>query len=214
MRTIIWILLLSSTQTFGQLFSFIDTTTTIVKTVNQSPAHWYLELENLGAVDTTLRWKCVEINAPAAWDFNFDDQDSLYYPVNLGDSAEFNLYAQTTFPKKLIIGGHFNNVEGNGYIKFLIYNPENLNERQNIYYFFEVSPITFLPEEIQESLKFYADHIKYSGKEEVNLRILNLSGQIMAQGQDELIIADLAPQVYILEFRIEDSVHHIKWQKK
>ena len=124
----------------SQAFSFDDTVTVLVKTTNESPAHWYLEIFNDVSIDTTLRWKAVYgPTLPPEWDFNFDDQSQNYFPVLDGDSADFVLLANPLFPQKLIIGGHLNNTPGNGSIYFEIYDPNDLSTLVTIEYRFIVS---------------------------------------------------------------------------
>ncbi len=109
----------------SQAFHFVDTSTTLIKDTDQSPAHWYLEVYNDVGVDTTLRWKASFSNIPAQWTINFDDQDNFYATANDGDSADFTLFGGLAFPQKLIIGAAFNGVPGTGSIFFDIYDPEN-----------------------------------------------------------------------------------------
>lgn len=107
----------------SQAFHFNNTSTTLVKTTDQSPAHWYIEVYNDVSVDTTLRWKASFSNVPAQWNINFDDQDNYYATVNDGDSSDFTLFSGLSFPQKLIIGAAFNGVPGNASIYFDIYDP-------------------------------------------------------------------------------------------
>lgn len=108
---------------YGQVFHFDQDSTALIKNVNQSPAHWYLEIFNDAGIDTTLRWKCHFLNIPAQWNGNFDDQNNFYSTLNDGDSADFTLYSGLAFPQKLIIGAAFNGTPGVGSYLFDIYDP-------------------------------------------------------------------------------------------
>lgn len=127
-------------QASAQVFSFQDTSTTLVKTTDQSPAHWYLEIFNDISIDTTLRWKAsFDPALPTQWVITFDDQNNFYNPVNDGDSADFTLYANPAFPQKLIIGAILNNTAGTASVYFDIYDPANLSVVQTIEYRFVIS---------------------------------------------------------------------------
>lgn len=144
MKTLLTLLLSTvlTTMSFAQVFHFNNTSTTLIKTTSQSPAHWYIEIFNDVAIDTTLRWKVVELNAPAQWVFSFDDQDNYYTNVGFLDSADFTLLGNPAFPQKLIIGGTLNDTPGNGNIDFSIYDPETPNDSIVISYIFKVSAAT------------------------------------------------------------------------
>lgn len=141
MRTIFSLMLcLMSYQSSAQVFSFQDTSTTLVKTTDQSPAHWYLEIFNDISVDTTLRWRAsFDPLLPPQWVITFDDQNNFHNPVNDGDSADFTLYANPAFPQKLIIGAILNNTQGTASVYFDIYDPANPSVRQTIEYHFVIS---------------------------------------------------------------------------
>lgn len=117
------VLIFSAFNAESQAFHFSNTSTTLVKTTDQSPAHWYIEIFNDVGVDTTLRWKASFNNVPIQWNINFDDQDNYYATVNDGDSADFTLFAGLSFPQKLIIGAAFNGVPATASIFFDIYDP-------------------------------------------------------------------------------------------
>ena len=124
----------------AQSFSFLDTVTVLIKTTDESPAHWYLEVVNEVLVDTTLRWKVhFGQNLPSQWVISFDDQDNFYFPVNDGDSADFTLMAMPISPQKLIIGATLNNTAGNASVYFDVYDPADPSFVQTIEYHFVVS---------------------------------------------------------------------------
>ena len=125
----------------AQAFHFDLTERILIKTVVQSPAHWYLEIYNDVAIDTTLRWKTSFSNIPAQWDINFDDQNTNHVFVQSGDSADFTLYAGPVDPQKLIIGAEFNGISGEGSTFFDVYDPEDLSTSVTIRFKFIVSPL-------------------------------------------------------------------------
>lgn len=132
--------LILSTICFGQAFHFNDVQTTLYKTTDESPAHWYLEIFSDVPVDTTLRWKAVYgPTLPAEWDFTFDDQNTFHNPVLDGDSADFTLFSNPILPQKLIIGAMLNGTVGNGSIYFDIYDPNDPSSVVTIQYRFIVS---------------------------------------------------------------------------
>lgn len=136
----IFLLLFHGFNSNAQAFSFVDTSTVLVKTTDESPAHWYIEIFNDVLLDTTMRWKAsFSPTLPAQWVITFDDQDNFYNPVNDGDSADFTLYAAPAFPQKLIIGAILNNTAGSGSVYFEIYNPADPSYVQTIEYRFIVS---------------------------------------------------------------------------
>lgn len=124
----------------AQAFSFQDTVTTLIKTTDQSPAHWYIEIFNDVMQDTTLRWKAsFDPNLPPQWEITFDDQDNFHQPVNDGDSADFLLLGNPSFPQKLIIGAILNNTAGTASVYFDIYDPADPTFVQTIEYHFIIS---------------------------------------------------------------------------
>lgn len=130
-----------SNLSYSQAFHFDLTERTLIKTVAQSPAHWYLEIYTDVAVDTTLRWKTSFSNIPVQWDINFDDQNSNHLFVQSGDSADFTLYAGPLQPQKLIIGAEFNGTSGEGSTFFDVYDPTDLSTSVTIRFKFIVSPL-------------------------------------------------------------------------
>ena len=110
---------------FGQVFHLVDSTTTLIKSTDQSPAHWYIELYTDIAVDTNLRWKASFSGIPAAWQIDLDDQTNYTVDIQDGDSSDFILISGLSFPQKLIIGATLNNTIGVGSVYFDIYDPYN-----------------------------------------------------------------------------------------
>jgi hypothetical protein len=127
-------------RSLGQAFHIADTSALIVKTTNQSPAHWYIEVFSDSSVDTVLRWKATHFdNVPPEWEIGMDDQTASYSNVQVGDSADFNLPANQPFARKLIIGAILNGTPGHGICYFDIYDPHDLSFVQSISYEFIIT---------------------------------------------------------------------------
>src|SRR6187401_1595447 len=125
MRTaaVILLLIFTGLHVKSQAFQFQQTYTLIIKTTAQSPAHWYLEIDNLCGTDTMLRWKADLSQIPPGWTMTFDDQDNFYNNVQDGDSADFTLLDSLSFPQKLIIGAFTNNIPASVSAFFYVWNP-------------------------------------------------------------------------------------------
>lgn len=166
----------------AQSFHFDTDSTALVKTTDQSPAHWYLEVINDVGVDTTLRWKASFVNMEAAWEISFDDQDNYHPQVFDGDSADFTAFGNLTFPQKLIIGNTLNNTTGNGKVYFDVYDPQDLATTETIVYHFIISQGTasISTVEMERWYTFGDNTIEFSkellGEE---LRVYSLSGQVL-----------------------------------
>lgn len=126
---------------FSQAFHFDDTTTTLIKTTAQSPAHWYIEIFNDVGVDTTMRWKASFSNIPPQWEVQLDDQDNLTTNIQDGDSADFTLFAGLPLTQKLIIGVTLNDTPGAGSVYFDVYDPAAPEFVQRIQFRFIVTGV-------------------------------------------------------------------------
>jgi hypothetical protein len=123
----------------SQIFHFEDSTTTLIKNVNQSPAHWYIEIYNDVHIDTTLRWKAEFENVPTEWQINFDTQNTYHPNLLHNDSADFRLPITNNYPQKLIIGAALNGKTASASIHFYIYDPYNPIYSRKISYHFIVT---------------------------------------------------------------------------
>lgn len=123
----------------SQLFSLSDSSYTFVKNTSQSPIHWYVEINNLAGVDTTLRWKAHFNHVPAEWMVNFDTQTLLTSPVQHLDSADFTLLGNSNPPQKLIIGVDLQNKVANGSIVFDLYDPSNYGDSVQLTFDFQIT---------------------------------------------------------------------------
>jgi len=179
-------LLIFSNCCFGQSFHFNDTSTTLIKTTDQSPAHWYIEIFNDVGIDTNIRWKANLQNIQTGWEISFDDQNSFYPSVLDNDSNDFVMYSGLAFPQKLIIGNTLNGVSGSGSVYFDIYDPNDPSNVTTIEYEFIVSKA---PTGVEESDPFsdytLADNLlsfrpKYNGAE---YRIYTINGALLSTGK-------------------------------
>ena len=127
-----------SINSYAQLFN-VDTTYTVLnKTVDQSPAHWYINITSNISVDTTLRWKTSFSRMPGEWVIGFDDQTNTYSDLSDGDSADFILQANPPVIQKLVISNTMNRRTGNASVFFDIYDPNTPSQVTTIEYEFNV----------------------------------------------------------------------------
>jgi hypothetical protein len=133
------LLTLSSQVSFGQLFYFDETETTLFKTTDQSPAHWYIEIFTNSPVDTILEWKADFSNIPAEWVINLDCQTVWFPVVNDQDEGTFVFLAEPDFPQKIIIGAMLNETTGTGSTYFTIRDPHNPSYSEQIAFHFVIS---------------------------------------------------------------------------
>lgn len=136
------LLLLAPMLSIGQVFHFINTSTTLDVTTENSPAHWYIEIVSDISTDTTLRWKSHWTNLPSQWQISFDDQSNIYPDVHDGDSADFTLFANSSAYQKLVIGNILNDQPGRNTLYFDIYDPNSPQDVTTISYVFKVAGST------------------------------------------------------------------------
>ncbi|MFK7785667.1 MAG: T9SS type A sorting domain-containing protein [Crocinitomicaceae bacterium] len=201
----------------AQAFSFVDVSTDLVKTTDQSPAHWYLEIFNDVAVDTTMRWKAVfGSSLPPQWEITFDDQDNFHQPVNDGDSADFTLLAAPPFPQKLIIGAILNNTPGNASVYFDIYDPADPSYVQTIEYRFIISmgSGTMGAEELTEEKWFTQAGRTFTFTEEFNSNEISLydaSGKCIytsrIQSNSIIVPSQVTNGIYFIRMRHGNSFY-------
>ena len=163
----------------AQLFYFEDTSAVLIKTVNQSPAHWYLEILTDSPTDTTLRWKAHFVSVPSAWQINFDDQTTNHSPVEDGDSADFVLFGSPEYPQKLIIGATLNNTPGHGFVYFDIYDPLTPQDVQTISYEFIISPFLGLEDLLTDQYILNNGFLRRRDEQPFNLEVFDLEGRCM-----------------------------------
>lgn len=138
----LFFLILISTISFGQAFHFDYHSRTLIKTTNQSPAHWYIEIFNDSGVDTTLRWKSRFVDVPIEWNMSLDDQNVYHSNLQDNDSADFTLYSGLAIPQKLIIGATLNDTPGDGYVYFDVYDPNDPANFETIFFRFIITEET------------------------------------------------------------------------
>lgn len=173
----------------GQSFYFIDHETTLIKTVAQSPAHWYIEIYSNEIVDTTLRWKAHFDNVPIEWNISFDDQNNYYAAVNDVDSADFTLFSNLTIPQKLIIGAETNNTPATATVWFEIYDPASSEYRDSIYYHFIISEVNDLDENLmlKADFKLNDNHLEVINASLIGqyYTLYSITGQHISEGKLE-----------------------------
>ena len=173
-------------QSLGQIFHVSDTSALIIKTTNQSPAHWYIEVFSDITLDTSLRWKATHFdNVPPEWEILMDDQSASYSNVQVGDSTDFALPANQPFARKLIIGAILNGTPGHGICYFDIYDPDNLSFVQTISYEFLVTdPVSGTIELNDNSFLRYEDgFLKVKDDREATFEVYDLSGKIVLENK-------------------------------
>lgn len=178
-------------QSLGQVFHVSDTSALIVKTTDQSPAHWYIEVFSDITVDTSLRWKATLFdNVPPEWEIVMDDQTASHSNVQVGDSADFDLPANQPFARKLIIGAILNGTPGHGICYFDVYDPYDLSFIQTISYEFIVtSPVNGITVPIAigmneaSFLEYEHGLLKVKDGQEANFEVYNQSGELIIKNK-------------------------------
>jgi hypothetical protein len=173
-------------QSLGQVFHVSDTSALIVKTTNQSPAHWYIEVFSDSSVDTVLRWKATHFdNIPPEWEIAMDDQTASYSNVQVGDSADFDLPANQPFARKLIIGAILNGTPGHGICYFEVYDPNDLSLIKTISYEFIVTgPVNGIVDLNEDSfLEFEDGFLKVKNGQEARFELHDLSGNLLLENE-------------------------------
>lgn len=211
---LLFLLICCSQSVFGQVFHFINTETTLVKTTNQSPAHWYIQIYSDVNVDTTLRWKAHFINVPSAWHIGFDDGTTNDDSIADLDSNDFVLFTNPPFPQKLIIGNMLHNTVGNGSVCFDIFNPEDRSNMTTICYHFIISQGTagiaaILPESLFVKSK---DYIEFIGEGKVQYVVYDGTGKrIFEENSNKLNLVDIEKnQLNYIEVKLNHMSYIIK----
>lgn len=203
-------------RSLGQVFHVSDTSALIVKTTNQSPAHWYIEVFSDITIDTSLRWKATHFdNIPPEWEILMDDQSASYSNVQVGDSADFDLPANQPFARKLIIGAILNGTPGHGICYFDVYDPDNLSFVQTISYEFIVTnPVNGIMELSDDSFLLYEDgFFKVRDGQEADFKIYDLSGKLVLENKliNKFEISDLpSDQLYLIKVSLKGKEAIIK----
>lgn len=141
-RVFLWsiaFLVLKTVAAQEPVFYFDNTETTLVKTTDHSPIHWYITIYSASNEDETLQWKSIFQTIPEEWIVTFDDQTVSYQNVEHNDSADFTLYTAPEIPQKLIIGVHLNDQIGQGTVSFEISDPDMPGVTDTIHFHFNVS---------------------------------------------------------------------------
>ena len=185
----------------GQAFQFQQTGTIIVKTTAQSPAHWYLEIENLCGVDTMLRWKADLSGIPAGWTITFDDQNNFNPNLQHGDSADFILFDSLPFPQKLIIGAITNNIPATASAFFDVWNPADTAAPVLLEYMFVITPVTGIEKmEALPTVNLQDGTLLLNGHRTRSYQIFALNGRLVLNGRatERIDVQHLTAGVYFL----------------
>lgn len=166
----------------SQDFYFNNKETTLIKSVNQTPAHWYIEIYSNLSIEKTLKWKAIFDNIPNEWTVNFDDQTQNHLPVHHGDESNFTLFYGLDFPQKLIIGADFNGVALNGTISFEISDPAT-NDKDTIHFHFIVNPLSVEFLEDNQVFRIEKQVIKVMNHKNTTLNIVDSQGRVVQQMQ-------------------------------
>lgn len=200
-------------------FSFIDTIFVFNKSTDYETLHWYIEIFNNQNVDTTLRWKAnFSSDFPKAWDINFDDQNNFYSNIKHNDSADFTLFANNTFPQKLIIGNAHNQYASTGdTLRFDIYHPNNPSNFKSIYFVFNITSaggsLSINNSQVKPSLSVYPNPItnllNLEHFEGGIITIFNNQGALIKEvllpkNTTQISLDELTPGYYIIKYK--DSV--------
>lgn len=186
---------------FGQVFHFNDTSAVLIKTTNQSPAHWYLEIISDLQVDTNLRWVSHFSTIPSQWVISFDDGTYSDNSIADLDSADFLLTPTGSFPLKLIIGATLNNTPGHGIVYFDIFDPDNRSIKQTISYEFIITEQGAGLEELAQSTWYSIQHNKAVISEDIGrITLYNELGMQLDSATNELDLCAYKG-IYFIEFR-------------
>jgi hypothetical protein len=197
----------------AQIFHFDTHTAVLVKTTDQSPAHWYLEIFNDVGLDTTLRWKAHFDNVPSQWTITFEDQTMFHSNVQDGDSADFAFPVTGTFPQKLIIGAFTNNTPDDATVYFEIYDPYNPSYRDTIGYVFHISQGTNSLIDLQQEgiLNLTGETIFMTNELPTDFTVVDLTGRKVLENKqvNQLNLNSLKKnEVFFIE--IIQGVSHFK----
>lgn len=200
----------------GQIFHFNDHSTTLVKTTDQSPAHWYIEIFTDISVDTTLRWKAFFHLIPNEWQISLDDQTNYTTNIADGDSSDFTLQTGLPFPQKLIIGATLNDQPGIGSVFFDIFDPEFPQYRDTIEFRFIISSVGL--DELVNTGIITVDHsiIRKATKEVTRLQVVDASGRKLVDIADfhSFDCASLPPnEVVFITIQQGDKRYLMKWMR-
>lgn len=213
---IVFLVLCLSFSSWTQVFHVSDTSALIIKTVNQSPAHWYVEVFSDVSVDTTLRWKAAHFdNIPSEWEIVFDDQTNSYSNVEVGDSADFDFPANQSFAKKLIIGAILNGTPGHGICYFDVYDPNNPSFVQTISYEFIVTNSTNGIGDWSEDsfLKLQDGFLKVKDGSDARFEVFDASGSLFLKMEltNQLNLISLPKnQLLVIHVMLQDKEAIIK----
>ena len=201
---------------FGQIFHFNEHSTTLVKTTDQSPAHWYIEIFTDISVDSTLRWKAFFQSIPNEWQISLDDQTNYTTNISDGDSSDFTLFSGLPYAQKLIIGATLNDQPGIGSVFFDIFDPEFPEYRDTIEFRFIISSVG-LNELINAGIVTFENSIIHKTTDEpTSLQVVDLSGRKLVDIADfhSFDCSSLPPgEVLLISIQRGEKRYLMKWMR-
>ncbi len=216
MKNLVFLLLIAtvSVNTYSQVFHFETNSYTLIKTSDQSPAHWYIEIVNDISVDTNLRWKAFFETIPSAWEISFNDQTSNKTNIQDGDSSDFTLFVEEEFLQKLIIGAKLNNQPGIGSVYFEIYDPALPSHKDTIQFQFIISVLGLAELENACIISFQNDVLKIVNDIPTSIQICDANGRVLAEN-DNFTQFDCSKleenQLFFIKIQQGSKYYAVKW---
>lgn len=121
--------------THAQNYMVIEPVASFTKTTDFATLHDQISITNLETYDFPMVWESYfdgKNGCPSGWQIFLNDPDSLYDPLNDGDSSSFVLSTTDTVMNKLIIGINHNDSVGSCFIGFTIYPLNNPSDTTNV----------------------------------------------------------------------------------
>jgi hypothetical protein len=184
--------------------------------INQTPAHWYINIYPNQTNDVNLRWKTYFTGIPSQWSILFDDQNSVHDPIFDQDSADFVLFGQPDVVQKLIIGAHLNGTSGLGTVSFILYNPLNNTDRDTIHFHFNIHKVPVSVDDIQKNNEIYTwkeNQISLNDNQVGNFNIYDEQGKLIQQvkGVNTFEISNLHKNKwYYIQLEVDKEYYILK----
>ncbi len=123
-KLLLFILILSVSTAFGQMYSVSTPFKSINKTTSHGILHEFIQIDNLIGTDFDMRWIAFvggKSGCPSNWDLGVNDPDSAYQTLNNLDSADFTLSGTNWVNNKIVISVNHNGDTGTCNINFQIF---------------------------------------------------------------------------------------------
>ncbi|MBC9813777.1 T9SS type A sorting domain-containing protein [Crocinitomicaceae bacterium CZZ-1] len=203
-------LLLKTLPVHGQVFYFDNKETTLVKTTDHSPVHWYINIYSASNEDETLQWKAVFQTIPEEWVITFDDQTVYHQDVRHNDSSDFILVTNPEVTQKLIIGAQLNNQVGQGTVSFEISDPDTPGVSDTIHFHFNISQGSLGVENtvLSSQFKIEGGKVYAVSGEPASFSVFDQTGRLLVQqeGTAAFNLTDLSAEGMYF-FRIQQHNH-------